>query len=258
MKKRTILTTVIAFLLLAAVIAAGMNAVFTVTYVNARFVTYTEEGERAAQELKEELNGYLGRSTTFLDLEEVRATAQAYPRFMVVSVEKQYPASVVVEVRERRAAFALPGADGYDIFDGEGVRIGSSASADGYILLAGAFSAADGVLAGTYSEQLLAMYAAFAELLGEPRANVLSVSLQDNSSTGTLAFDRFRIAMREGVEIVILEPSVRIEDKVRAAVQDYLALDEADRVRGTINVVERDDGTVGTDYSPLSAAAGQT
>ena len=255
MKKRTILTTVIAFLLLAAVIAAGMNAVFTVTYVNARFVTYTEEGERAAQELKEELNGYLGRSTTFLDLEEVRATAQAYPRFMVVSVEKQYPASVVVEVRERRAAFALPGADGYDIFDGEGVRIGSSASADGYILLAGAFSAADGALAGTYSEQLLAMYAAFAELLGEPRANVLSVSLQDNSSTGTLAFDRFRIATREGVEIVILEPSVRIEDKARAAVQCYLALDEGDRVRGTINVVEQNTGTVVANWSSSSAAA---
>lgn len=257
MKKRTILTTVIAFLLLAAVIAAGMNAVFTVTYVNARFVTYTEEGERAAQELKEELNGYLGRSTTFLDLEEVRATAQAYPRFMVVSVEKQYPASVVVEVRERRAAFALPGADGYDIFDGEGVRIGSSASADGYILLAGdfSFSAANGALAGTYSEQLLAMYAAFAGLLGEPRANVLSVSLQDNSSTGTLAFDRFRIAMREGVEIVILEPSVRIEDKARAAVQCYLALDEGDRVRGTINVVEQNTGTVVANWSSSSAAA---
>ena len=45
MKKRAILTTVVAFLLLVAVIAAGLNAVFTVTYVNARFLTYTEEGD---------------------------------------------------------------------------------------------------------------------------------------------------------------------------------------------------------------------
>ena len=59
MKKRSILTTVVAFLLLAAVVAAGLNAVFTVTYVNADFVTYTQEGEQEAQQLKEQLNGYL-------------------------------------------------------------------------------------------------------------------------------------------------------------------------------------------------------
>ena len=79
MKKRAILTTVVAFLLLVAVIAAGLNAVFTVTYVNARFLTYTEEGETAARELKEDLNEYLGKSTTFLDLEEVRR--ERVPRF---------------------------------------------------------------------------------------------------------------------------------------------------------------------------------
>ena len=73
MKKRTFLTTLIAILLLAAVIAAGLHAVFTVAYIQASFSTCTPEGERAAQQLKEELNTYLGSSTTFLDLEQVRA-----------------------------------------------------------------------------------------------------------------------------------------------------------------------------------------
>ena len=49
--------------------------------------------------------------------------------------------------------------------------------------------------------------------------------------------------------------SVRIEDKARAAVQCYLALDEGDRVRGTINVVEQNTGTVVANWSSSSAAA---
>ena len=52
MKKRSILTTVIAFVLLVAVIAAGLNAIFTVTYVRANFRTYTERGAATAEELK--------------------------------------------------------------------------------------------------------------------------------------------------------------------------------------------------------------
>ena len=39
MKQKTIITTIIAFVLLVAVIAAGVNAIFTVTYVRATFRT---------------------------------------------------------------------------------------------------------------------------------------------------------------------------------------------------------------------------
>ena len=244
MKKRTILTTLLAFVLLAAVVAAGMNAVFTVSYVNAQFHTCTREGEEAARQLKEELNAYLGKSTTFLDLEEVRVTAQSNPRFDVVTVEKQYPAAVYVEIVERRSAFAYANAaGGYDVFDVDGNRIGESATAEGFIELAGDFSLTceNGKLTGNYAEELLSAYAVMAELLGEPRANILSVSLEDNSATGTTILDRFRIATREGVEITMREPSVRVDEKVRAGVETYLGLPQEDRVRGQIIVVIRKD-----------------
>ncbi len=240
MKKRSVLTTILAVILLIAVVAAGLNAVFTVSYVNAQFRTFTAEGERAAQALKEELNGYLGESTTFLDLGEVRATAQSDPRFEVVRVEKDYPASVVIEVVERRSAFALPDAQGgYDVIDVEGNRIGHSDSAEGYIELSGDFAltCTDGKLSGTYAQELLAVYTVMAEMLGEPRANILSVSLEDNSETGSAMLDRFRIATREGVEITLREPSVRADEKIRAGLETYLSLGQHDRVRGRIIVV---------------------
>ena len=251
MKKRAILTTIVAFLLLVAVIAAGLNAVFTVTYVDARFLTYTEDGETAARELKEDLNEYLGKSTTFLDLEEVRATAETYPRFRVVSVGKEYPSSVIVEIIERRAAFALASSDGWDILDTDGVRIGNSDSADTYMELKGdfTFSYENGVVAGSYVAQVLELYDVLSELLGEPRANIISVTFEDSGNTATDSMDRFRIATREGVEIVIRDPAVRIGDKVRAAVELYLSLSENERVCGTINsVIVESTGNVSAQY----------
>ncbi|HIX08838.1 MAG TPA: FtsQ-type POTRA domain-containing protein [Firmicutes bacterium] len=257
MKKRTILTTVVAFILLVAVFAAGLNAVFTVAYVNAGFLTYTPEGERAAQELKEELNGYLGTSTTFLDLSEVRATAEAYPRFRVVSVEKRYPAAVEIKIEERRAAFAMQAENGWDILDADGFRIDTVDSAQDHLVLAGdfSFSYRDGVIDGAYASQLLELYGVLSELLGEPRANVLSVTLEDRGNTSSDRFDNFRIAMREGVQILIGEPSVRAGDKARAALETYFSLSESERVTGTIiTAINGQTGEVTAGYDDFIAA----
>lgn len=242
MKKRTFLTTLIAILLLAAVIAAGLHAVFTVAYIQASFSTCTPEGERAAQQLKEELNTYLGSSTTFLDLEQVRATAESDPRFRVLSVEKQFPSAVSITIEERHAAFAVQTESGYAIVDDEGVRIDEVASAEDYVLLTGDFSVAfeNGILSGDYVAELLEIYASFVEALGEPRANLISVSLEGSGASAR--FDRLSIGTREGVEIVVWNPSEQPAQLGAAAVQKYLSLAEAERVRGSI-VVQRVSAT---------------
>lgn len=251
MKNRTFVTTLIAILLLAAVIAAGLHAVFTVAYVQASFSTLTQEGEVAAQQLKEALNAYLGRSTTFLDLEEVRATAESDPRFSVVSLEKRFPSSVALEIEERQAAFAVRTGTGYALVDNEGVRIGETSSAQDYIELTGDFSVSfsDGRAEGEYMPELLAVYASFLEALGEPRANLLSVSL--GSSGASARFDSLRFQTREGVEIVIWNPSDRPSDTGLAAVQKYLDLTEVQRVRGSIVVqIVSASGEVNAEYFP--------
>ena len=93
------------------------------------------------------------------------------------------------------------------------------------------------------------LYDVLSELLGEPRANIVSVMFEDNENTATDAFDRFRIATREGVEIVIRDPAVRIADKARAAVELYLSLSENERVCGTINsVIVEETGKASAQY----------
>lgn len=242
MKKKTVLIAFIAVILLAAVVAAGLHAVFTVAYIRASFTTHTPEGEVAAQELKEKLNTYLNRSMTFLDIEEVRTTAQSNPRFRIVTAEKSFPSTIVLEIEERSAAFVIRSQEGYDVIDNEGVRIAQTQSAENYVELTGDFSVSyeNGVMTGNFVPELLQMYASFIEILGEPRANFTSISLTSGGAVTRLS--RFRIETREGVEIVILNPSERVSELGIAAVQKYLSLQDAQRVRGSIVVQLVDEG----------------
>ena len=101
MKNRVLITTVAAFLLLAAVIAAGVNAVFTVTLVKTEFSVFSEEGEREAEALKAQIDKFVGSSTTFLDLGDVQSVVDGYPCMRVDRIEKKYPSTVEVEISER-------------------------------------------------------------------------------------------------------------------------------------------------------------
>ena len=80
MKKAVIMTSV-AFLLLLAVVAAGLNVIFTVSYIEASFSTFSVQGAEDARALKKELDGFVGDSMTFLDLGDVEETVKKYPAF---------------------------------------------------------------------------------------------------------------------------------------------------------------------------------
>ena len=92
--------------------AAGLNAIFTVTHVKTEFTTYSEEGREEARTLRERLDGFVGKSTTFLDLEDISAIVEEYPFFRLEALEKQYPTTVYVRVSERKETFAVLREDG--------------------------------------------------------------------------------------------------------------------------------------------------
>ncbi len=257
MKKKTILTTVIAFLLLVAVIAAGINAIYTVTYVRATFRTYTERGAAAAEQLKEELNGYINRSSTFLSLADVRATVEANPRFEVVEIYKDYPETVVVEVTERREAFAVAAEDGsYTVLGEDGHVLGSVSSAEGYILLEGfVLSFEGGRASGTDFDRLLAMYGALRTAFGEVRANLLSVT---RSTPAKLT--NFVLQMREGAQLHFYLPEGQTaetaERMAALAAERYMGLSDAERVWCKITMMVNENGQlVGPDVTSLGGTA---
>ena len=128
--------------------------------------------------------------------------------------------------------------------------LGAAASAEDYVLLAGDFSVTyQGIAAqGAYLPELLGVYAALSEVLGEPRANFVSVSLEASGVASSTRFDRFRFASREGVEIVIWDPASAPAELGKAAAEAYLSLGDAQRVRGNILVQRTASGGVSAEY----------
>lgn len=260
MKKRVILTSVVSFVLLAAVIAAGLNAVYTVSYINAVYLTFSEAGDAEAQALRLRLDEFIGKSTTFLDLADVESVVSEYPCFRVEKIEKNYPDTLALTIAERKEAFSyVQPSGGYAILDEEGYYLFNSMenvsrTGDPNIVLTGfSFDLKIGnTVGGSYSKELLETFLALKEVLSEVRANVLSVSLVCEGSPANPNSYLFRIEMREGVAIELVNPSVKAGEKALAAVQYYAGvgeyegcgLSDLERTAGVITVVNSETGEV--------------
>lgn len=247
MKIRVLLTTLVSLLLLAAVIAAGLNAVFTVTLVRAEFEVASDTGRAEAAELKEKLDGFIGRSSTFLDLGEVRAVVAEYPCMRVERLEKKFPSVVEIDVTERNEAFAVQKGEKYSVFSEDGLYLydkedasnrtgGQNIVLENFTLIIGE----DGMAQGEHFGTLLTVYNAFEEVLKESRANVRSIAYRVG-----VQFDSFYVTMQEGICIEIVSPDVLPAEKAKAALTDarygYLNRPDHDRVGGLITVLASGD-----------------
>lgn len=249
MKHKFVLATAVAVILLAAAAAAGLNAVFSVTAVRVEVTAFSSAAKQDALALQEDVNAFVGASTVFLDTEEVRAAAERYPYFCVEAVEKQYPQTVVLTVREREERFAVPAEGGYRIYDAEGFLLGTRTENASRI-----DGAPDILLNGLTAEDeqfsyALDVAAAIDGAIGDVRMNLASIAL--NAPTSDRADDYFLLRMSEGVEVCLYEPSDAAAEKAALAMEKYASLFDEDRMFGRI-VVLRDasSGELTATYTP--------
>lgn len=264
MRKRVILTTIVSFILLLAVVLAGLNAIFTVTSVRAAFCTYSADGRREAEELQEKLNGYIGKSLTFLDLKDLETEAGAYPYFRVEQAEKKYPDRVELSIVERQEALAYILEDGsyatLDIggeFLRENLTLDNRVSGKNIPLAGFGFRLNNGRTEGRYFEPLIQSFAEFTKVLGEVRSNILSVELKLGGGASAPDTHSFLFAMQEGVRIEIYNPQDRAAEKAKEAAELYagtgayenIGLDDGEKVGGviTVNTV---NGEIVCNYQP--------
>ena len=218
--KKALIVTSIAFVLLLAVVAAGLNVVFTVTYIEASFSTYSLQGEEDAKALKAELDEFVGSSTTFLDLDDVREKVEKYPAFRLEGLQKKFPKTVKISLKERKEMFAYQMSDGkYAIIDDEGVCIdvtGDNVSRTGgeNILLTNfALTVTVGApVEGAYVEALFNAFTGFGKSMADARSNISEVVLTYNGGDSSLNYNSFEIRMQEGSTIVMYNPLLRAEE----------------------------------------------
>lgn len=254
-KARVILSTVVALLLLAAAIAAGLNAVFTVTYVRADFSTFSDCGAADAENLKQELDKFVGKSTTFLDLADVEEVVKGYPHFKIDSLGKKFPSTVEIALSERRERYAFRDeGEGYVFLDGEGkyltegnADIANRAGGQNILLENFGLTVTEtGEVQGEYFGELLTAMDQFEKVLGEVRANVLSVAVELGTTDRENVI--FRVQMTEGVVLVLDDPVHLTADKAALAIVRYGTLADAERLYGLLTVYETEDGRLRTSF----------
>ena len=257
MKKALIMTSV-AFVLFLAVIAAGLNVVFTVTYIDAAFSTFSAQGEEDAKELKKELDGFVGKSTTFLDLSSVNAKVEQYPCFQVESIKKKFPKTVEISVKERKELFAYKTAEGkYAMIDSDGICLRMSdenvsrTGGENILLTNFNLTVEVGALTqGNYFEALLTMFLSFGTCFGDARANVREVTLGFSDNEDNPLTNHFDIEMQEGVFLEIYDPISFAAEKAEKAAKFYEALGDVTRMYGCITVTGGSAETINAAYFP--------
>ncbi len=253
MRKKVLIATFVAILLLAGAVAAALSFVFRVSAVRANFHVFSNEGRAEAVALQEELDSFIGKNTTFLKLSEVEERVKAYPSFRVTHTEKKYPNVVEIEIHERREAFALQTATGYQIFDEDGIYLYDKqenvnrAGGENILLLVegsatqdlfvSAIATGETAAVGYFGEAVRA-YQAFAQILTEVRTNVHAIALGCIGNTALSRNFYLRFAMAEGMDIMIINPSCKAAEKATATAQAYLALEDGQRLKGEISITD--------------------
>lgn len=244
-KGKVILSVAVGLLLLGAAIAAALNAVFTVTDIRVNYSILSPDGGRDSYALQKKLEeSFVGKSTTFLALDDVRAAAEEFPCFKVEKTEKKFPRTVVMEISERRELYAVPlDAGKFAVLDEDGNYLYDKAEnvnrrGGENVLLAGfALQTAGSGVTGSYYPEALAFLNVFSERLGDIRANIVSLTLTPtgNPLAGNVYF---RLQMREGVYIDVLNPEHLTEQKAVAVLEKYLSLSDVQRLYGFFDVVD--------------------
>ena len=246
-KTKIVLTSVIAFLVLLAVIAAGINAVYTVTIVRTDFVVRSTEGMRDAETLQSELDErFVGKSTMFLKLEDVEETVAKYRNFRIESLEKNFPRAVELTLSEREEEIVFEVESGkYAVLDAEGIflyekdSLANRTGGRNVLLENFAFMVAeDGTVKGEYFSEVVSVLSILSEKLNSVRANVLSIRFDSAGADSNKNNHSFLISMREGVAIRIYHPSRYAAEKAAVAIEKYFSLSDSERMFGRITAID--------------------
>ncbi len=240
-----ILLTVLVFLSAALV---GVSSVFRIEDVSVTASVVTDAAKEEAEELQARLRvAYDKQISFFADESEAEEILADFPYFRMISFTKSYPDKIVIVVKEDAEVYAVPceGAEGqYYILGADGTVLGIRNS---YV---NRLDGAENVLlkglqvAGTRGSKLsgddcftvmLTVCDQMSKMPIELRRNVVSVEVFARSPETI-----FKVTMREGVVIYIGGPKELTAEKTQAAINQYLALTDAQKLQGRIAVSDNE------------------
>lgn len=231
----------------------GISAVYRVDRVTVEAFVVSEEAKAEAETLREKLEeAYDKDSIFFANDSKVKEVLQDFPYFRITGFEKSYPNRLIVEITEDAEVYAVEKVAGqeYYLLGEDGMLLGVRDShvnpltgAENVIVKGLAFSDGADFTDDEQFPALLALCQALSKELGGIRSNVVSVEVFLRSPETI-----YRVTMREGVKLYFGTPAERTEEKVKVAVDEYMALSNEEKLSGRIVISEVGDRIL-TSYS---------
>lgn len=247
MKHKVLLIT-LTCLLFCAICTLCVKELFSVKDITVNYSVKTEETE----EINSLLEKYVGKSMFSINTQAVKDEITANRYLKVLSVEKNYPNELIVNLIERIEKFYYYDGSDYYYFDNEYfvVRMEELHDNRGAELVeisltdvSGASVKANCSLKSVFEipEKLNSQIDSCFDIAKGISDNIVKIMVVYTSEKGNY---RVKLQMREGVCIEIRKAGVAFEEKVIQGAKFYLNLEELRKIKGTVIVDADDNGKV--------------
>ncbi len=264
MRKKNVLIIVLTVLLFLSATVLGVSTVYRVNAVAVRAPVVSEAAKTEAEELQKQLTAAYDKQSIFTtDDGLAREIVARFPYFNLTGFERKYPNRLVVEVSEEAEVYALAAPQsGYYALSANGTVLGTredyknrSDSANNLLItgLSASGEKGESLTGDDCISMLFAFLSDVSEHLGGIRRNILSIEVLRPASTAEETV--FKLATREGVNIYVRNPAVLQEQKAKKAIEEYLALSAAQKLKGMLLVSDL-SGEVIYDYHQTDAFGG--
>ena len=246
-KRLLLITTCLVFVMICVV---ALRELFSVKDVN---VVYSVTSNEVTEEMQSLLEKYKGKSIFLVDEQEIIDEITANRYLKVVSVKKNYPNEIVVNLTQRLEKYYYFNGENTYYFDDEYFVVRASELPETVDFLTEiSFSNIDGT-ALTVDCNLKSVinfpYSFNADVdkiydcIKNVSSNVKKISFVTTQEEGNY---RVRLLMREGVTIEVRKAGDSLTDKLNQAITFYIELEEARKIEGVVIVQRNDNGKITT------------
>lgn len=246
---RSVTVLIITVVFLAA-FAIGIGVIFSVKNVNVTLLSYeyAENSEEAKQEISSIKEGVLsvcrGNVISFVKEDEIVESIDE--KYFVESVEKIYPCTINITVKQRNEVYVISKGDEFAVYDADGNYLKDAEtnqnSLDGApnVFITGAKSQEEIKTAAGLGSKFKARF-------GSVRSIVDTINIQ--SAETTFAKDKLIFILRCGIKIEIQDYNDAAVEKIDEAYREFDKLTGEQKLKGTIYCLRDKDGNITRTYN---------
>lgn len=256
MRKKAVVI-ILTTLVFISVAILGVSTVFRVRSARVDAQVISQAAMEEVEELQNRLQAAYDKDSTFrVNDKKAKEILEDFPYFRITGFSKAYPDKIILKVSEDAEVFAMEKADSdeYYILGADGTILAIRSATENRldsspnVLVGGEGLTVSGekgekINGGTNVDAMLDFCLLMAEKLNGLRDNVVSIQVAKYAP-------EFCIMMREGVKIYVGEPALMTKEKAVAAVEKYLSLADAQRMKGRIAVTAT-EGEILISYSEI-------